>query len=194
MNTKVNPFQILWMMRHNTYIENISQLSHSIQCANLAKRDNHRHSLVLACLFHDLGHYDGFKNRFQSMVSDTNKYLGIKNHEYVSYSLLKQEGFPEETCQFVKNHVLSKRYLCTVDKNYYNKLSDQSKSTFKVQGGFLSDKQLLSFEKSKYFSGSIILRTYDDLSKEACDKSQDELYKELMLFKEDYELSKTWGY
>lgn len=175
---KLNPFQMIWRMRNNTYIENISQLSHAIQCANLAEKNNHRKSIVLACLFHDIGHYD-VDHKVTPMLSDTNRYLGVKNHEYISYSVLKQFGYDEETCQYVKNHVLSKRYLCTVDKNYYNLLSEQSKSTFKLQGGFLTDSQLITFERSKYFSGSLIVRSYDEQAKAPETKNEEDLYLEL---------------
>lgn len=177
-----HPFRMLWAMRNNTYIENISQLAHSIQCANLALENDHRKNIVLACLFHDIGHYDIDKEKVVPMIGKDDRYLGVKNHEYVGYKLLKRHGFSDETCHFVKNHVVAKRYLCTVDKDYYNKLSDQSKATFNIQGGVLTDKQLLCFERSKYFSGSIFVRSYDDLAKKPNNMSDEKLFSELCKF------------
>lgn len=168
-----NPFQMMWRMG----FENKMELSHAIQCANLARKNNHRKNIVLACLFHDIGNYNTEK-----------KYTPLKNHEYLGYGILKKNGFDEEICQYVKNHVLSKRYLCTADKRYYELLPEKSKKSFKLQGGFLTDTQMSIFEKSKYFAGSILVRSYDDIANKPENKSLEDLYIELqdiaILYKE----------
>lgn len=175
---------MLWAMRNNTYIEDVSQLNHAIQCANLALKNNHRKSIVMACLFHDIGHFDvGIKDKIKPMMKN-DKYLGVENHEYIGAKILKQNGFCNETCNFVAKHVLAKRYLCTVDKSYYDKLSDQSKNTFHLQGGYLPNNELRHFEESDYYEGSLFVRHYDDLSKESIKMSDDVLYKELKKFKD----------
>ena len=66
-------------------------------------------------------------------------------------------------------HVLAKRYLCTVDNNYFNSLSQASQQSFIIQDGYL-DKfslQLINnkIKHSVHFSNAIKLRTYEDLSK-----------------------------
>ena len=66
-------------------------------------------------------------------------------------------------------HVLAKRYLCTIDTNYFNSLSTASQQSFIIQDGYL-DKfslQLINnkIKHSVHFSNAVKLRTYEDLSK-----------------------------
>lgn len=35
--------------------ENVSQLEHALQCAQLAEKDNFQHDVILGALFHDIG-------------------------------------------------------------------------------------------------------------------------------------------
>lgn len=66
-------------------------------------------------------------------------------------------------------HVLAKRYLCTIDNNYFANLSKASQQSFLIQDGYL-DKYSLQLIKNKlkhnlHFSNALKLRTYEDLSK-----------------------------
>ena len=45
-------------------------------------------------------------------------------------------------------HVLAKRYLCTVDNNYFNSLSQASQQSFIIQDGYL-DKFSLELINNK---------------------------------------------
>lgn len=66
-------------------------------------------------------------------------------------------------------HVLAKRYLCTIDKNYFSNLSTASQHRFLIQHGYL-DKYSLELIKKKikhsvHFFNAVKLREYEDLSK-----------------------------
>ena len=60
---------------------------------------------------------------------------GAKNHEGIGADYLKNLGFPERTCEIVRGHVNAKRYLCWKNPDYFQKLSDASKTTLGFQGG-----------------------------------------------------------
>ena len=62
-------------------------------------------------------------------------------------------------------HVLAKRYLCTVDNNYYESLSIASRKSFEIQGGKIDDDVLKTLENNDTFKNAIKLRKYEDISK-----------------------------
>ena len=62
-------------------------------------------------------------------------------------------------------HVLAKRYLCSIDNNYYENLSDSSKKSFIIQGGPLDKNFINILDKNKKFKNALKLRKYEDLSK-----------------------------
>ena len=66
-------------------------------------------------------------------------------------------------------HVLAKRYLCTVDEEYYSTLSDASKKSFLLQHGHLDNFSLKLINNilntNIHFKNAIRLRKYEDLSK-----------------------------
>lgn len=55
--------------------------------------------------------------------------VGTKDHEIKGGDYAYELGFPEKTVELIKSHVDAKRYLCFVDKNYFENLSDASKET-----------------------------------------------------------------
>ena len=58
------------------------------------------------------------------------KRYGTYNHENIGADWLRNLGFSKKVCAIVRNHVKAKRYKCTINKEYYNKLSLASKATF----------------------------------------------------------------
>jgi len=63
--------------------------------------------------------------------------------------------------------VKAKRYLVYKNKDYYNKLSHASKSTFVFQGGAMSEQEAIIFEASDLFALSLKMREWDESAKEA---------------------------
>lgn len=68
-----------------------------------------------------------------SMIDDDGTYVGKASHEVLGEQYLRQLGFSEKICQLVGAHVMAKRYLTAVDKDYYDGLSQSSKTTLKFQ-------------------------------------------------------------
>ena len=166
--------------------EDVTQLEHTIQCALLAEEFCNKNTcpfkndFILGCLLHDIGHLIFFNNP----EIETMEEYGVMNHEYVGANYLKNLGFNNIVCEFVKSHINTKRYLISTDNSYYNNLSDASKKTFEYQGGKLNKEQIELFKKNKLFLYHIKLREFDDRAK-STDK---ELLKKIssMDYKEYY--------
>jgi 2-amino-1-hydroxyethylphosphonate dioxygenase (glycine-forming) len=141
--------------------EEISQISHMIQTAMLAENNNEPIHLILACLFHDIGHLLQIENK----VNKVNKY-GIKNHEKITKKFLSSHNIPEPIPSLAENHVKAKKYKTFKNPNYFNKLSNASKQTLMFQGGPMTEQEAIEFERDELFEESLRLREYDDKAKE----------------------------
>lgn len=158
-----NVFSLYQKFGDKGYIgEDITQLEHAMQAALLAEKENCGSDVVLAAFLHDIGHLLAFENKNLDLMGD----LGVLKHENVGADYLQKLGFPNKICELVRNHILTKRYLITIDNNYFNNLSDASKKTFEYQGGMCTIKEILEFEQDEYFLLNIKLREWDDKAKE----------------------------
>jgi 2-amino-1-hydroxyethylphosphonate dioxygenase (glycine-forming) len=140
--------------------EEISQIEHGIQAALLAKDENGEEGVILGALFHDVGHLLGLKYSFEMMDN-----LGCKKHEMLGSIVLSHIGFPQITCDIVRNHVISKRYLVSKYPQYYDKLSEASRGTLFHQGGKLNMNEIEEFEKKENFDIFIAMRSWDERAK-----------------------------
>lgn len=156
--------------------ESITQTDHALQCAYLAEKapdishyDNFvKECIIVAALLHDIGHLVGLEYNEMQMKSDkvmNGNSLGIVGHEKIGSEFLKECGMPSLVCELVGNHVLAKRYLCTVNRDYVAKLSDASKETFYMQGGCLTFEETKKFISSNFPELKILLRKFDDEGK-----------------------------
>ena len=145
--------------------EKVTIAEHMIQSAMMAEKAKSKNNLVCSCLLHDYGHF---------ILKDPDE-LVKKNkdgkHEDIGYEYLKN-FFKIEVVEPIKNHVLAKRYLAK-DKKYYNRLSEASIISLKLQGGLLNNKETKLFEKNKFFIESIKLRKFDESAKKADVKIKD---------------------
>ena len=158
-----NVFSLYQKYGDKGYIgEDITQIEHAMQAALLAEKENCDSDVVLAAFLHDIGHLLAFENDNLELMDD----LGVLKHENVGADYLQKLGFSNKICDLVRNHILTKRYLITIDKNYFDNLSNASKKTFEYQGGLCSIKEILEFEQEEYYSQHIKLREYDDKAKE----------------------------
>lgn len=92
--------------------EHISQLEHSLQCANSAKKSGGDDELILAALLHDIGQFlplDEAKD-VQMSIADKGS-VGRVGHELIGEEYLKSLGFGEKVCSLVGSHVAAKRYF-----------------------------------------------------------------------------------
>jgi predicted HD phosphohydrolase len=62
--------------------------------------------------------------------------------------------------------VAAKRYLCTVEADYFSKLSKDSVESLALQGGPMSDAGVIAFQLSPYWKDAVALRRIDELAKD----------------------------
>jgi len=142
------------------YEEEVTQMQHALQAAYLAKQGGHGPALVTAALFHDIGHI--LADDPQEANNPT-----LKNdlHEDIAADYL-QGLFPESVLQAIRLHVAAKRYLCTLKEGYYDKLSQASQKSYRLQGGKMSPAEISAFEAHDYYKEAVLLRAWDDLAKD----------------------------
>lgn len=139
------------------YGEDITQLEHALQCAQLAREDGASDSLVAAALLHDYGHL--FEGRGEQAEHGIDAH-----HEAHGASLLKRWFGPEVT-RPIALHVAAKRHLCATEPGYEDGLSDASRLSLQLQGGRFTPEQRQKFEAAPFAQDAIRLRRYDDAGK-----------------------------
>lgn len=140
--------------------ELVSQLEHALQCAYFAEQSGHSEEVILASLFHDIGHYASTTKQFHMAE------LGIVHHEWIGAKLAYEVGFSAKVALLIGNHVNAKRYLASRKPNYYDRLSEASKGTLAFQGGPMTDNERLTFEKHPLFKEILQVRINDEKGKE----------------------------
>jgi len=140
--------------------EAVTQLEHALQCAELARQNNASDELITASLLHDIGHllHDLPDDASDNGIDDMHELLGNKFlHNY----------FKPAAVEPVRLHVQAKRYLCAVDPNYYETLSEPSKISLQFQGGIMNKEEVVLFEQNEFYKQAVDLRKWDDLAKDA---------------------------
>jgi 2-amino-1-hydroxyethylphosphonate dioxygenase (glycine-forming) len=141
--------------------ENVTQLQHALQAAELAKAKKSDDETILAAFLHDIGHI---------CLEETEPHLwmdsyGAVDHETLGADFLRKIGFSQKVCRLVASHVAAKRYLTSVDQEYYEKLSEASKKTLEFQGGIMSPDEVSQFSNEELFTQFIQLRKWDEEAK-----------------------------
>jgi len=139
--------------------EKVTMTEHMIQTAMLAEKNNSSSSLVCSSLLHDYGHF------ILENPDDLVKKEKDGKHEELGYEFLKMY-FEKDVVEPIKYHVKAKKYLAR-DKKYFNALSEASKTSLKLQGGIMNDKEAKEFEGNEFFEDSIKLRKFDEGAKKA---------------------------
>jgi [1-hydroxy-2-(trimethylamino)ethyl]phosphonate dioxygenase len=153
-------FELYESKGHEPYGESITQIEHALQCAALARDENASDAMVVAALFHDVGHLVvAVQNGLDFAMDEVDD-----DHERVGARVLAPL-FGPAVAQPVSLHVTAKRWRCTREPAYYDRLSEASKLTLKAQGGLLSDDECLRFEEHPGFPDALSLRTWDDEGK-----------------------------
>lgn len=137
--------------------EPVSQLEHAIQAAQLAERVGETDEVIIAALFHDIGH--------MIESEETMGGYGNADHEGLGAEYLKNLGFSNTVCNLVRGHVQAKRYLTYKHPSYYDKLSDASKQTLEYQGGRMTEAEADAFEKDPLFDKHLKMRAWDEQAK-----------------------------
>ena len=138
----------------------VSQKEHALQSADLAVKRGLGDRLVIAALFHDLGHLlvGEDVNLAEQGVDDL--------HEEASANALAKL-FGNDVAEPVRLHVAAKRYLCAVNPAYYDKLSEDSRQSLLLQGGPMSPAEVAAFDKLEHRAAALALRMIDDEAKVA---------------------------
>ena len=138
--------------------ENVTQLEHALQCAELAEKKKFSKEMITAALLHDIGHllYEG-EDPIHKGKDGYHEELGA---DYLS------EFYNEEVTRPIRAHVDSKRYLSAVEKEYYNLLSEASKISLHAQGGPFTKEEAEKFINKPFMKEAVKLRRFDDLAKE----------------------------
>jgi len=139
--------------------EPISQLEHALQAAAKAEAVGADIPVILAALFHDIGHLIAP----QAPQMDG---LGTIDHEHLGADYLVQMGCTEDLALLVRSHVQAKRYLCARNPGYHHRLSDASRGTLQFQGGPMAEDEAIRFEALPRFKDILRLRAWDEAAKD----------------------------
>ena len=157
--------------------ENISQLNHMTQAAELAKKESNDIEVILAALLHDIGHLCK-KNGVIETIED----CGVKSHEKLGAEFLRQQGFSEKVATLVEGHIQAKRYLTYKHPKYYKDLPEASKKTLEYQGGKMTVLEAVGFEQDPLFWLQIKMRFWDEAAKEENYPTPNlDAYKQMMI-------------
>jgi len=140
-------------------LSDVNQMQHALQSAHLAETRGATPALVLACLFHDIGHFRGRQD-------DALAERGVDDLHEVAGARLLAKVFGSEVAEPVSLHVTAKRYLCTIDPGYYGRLSADSVRSLDLQGGVMNDGERRNFESEPYSDDAIFLRKCDEDAKD----------------------------
>ena len=138
--------------------EAVSQLEHALQCACLAETNNSSPELITASLLHDFGHL------VHNLGEDAAERGIDDRHEYRALGYLKTM-FGNAVTEPIRMHVNAKRYLCAVNKDYWDSLSPASKTSLELQGGIFTQNEVKEFINCPYAVDAVKLRIWDDLAK-----------------------------
>jgi putative nucleotidyltransferase with HDIG domain len=157
-------FALLATARTLGYVgEPVSQLEHALQAAHLAVRARADKDLVLAALFHDIGH-------LCDSDAPTMGSVGVVDHERLGADYLRRVSFSARIADLVSLHVCAKRYLIATRPSYLRTLSEASLETLSYQGGPLDREACARFEADALSSDALRLRAWDEAAKvpDAC--------------------------
>jgi putative nucleotidyltransferase with HDIG domain len=140
--------------------EEVSQLQHALQAAQLARDSQCDNETIIAALLHDIGHMCSDKNAEQMAG------FGTAQHEMIGGKFLRDRGFGQKVIAIVQGHVNAKRYLCYKNPTYYNALTIASKETLKFQGGPMNVQEAEMFQANPSFNEILLVRSFDEKAKD----------------------------
>jgi phosphonate degradation associated HDIG domain protein len=151
-------FRLYETRGHERYGEDVTQLQHALQCADLAERDGAPPALIAAALLHDVGHllHRDAGAAYAARVDDRHERLG---------AAALARAFGPEVVRPVALHVEAKRWLCRVEPGYWDTLSDASKTTLRMQGDSMDAAEAAAFEADPHAEDAVRLRRWDEAAK-----------------------------
>jgi predicted HD phosphohydrolase len=156
------------------YGEDLSLERHMLQSAAMARSLGASDSVVAAALLHDIGY---FLHAGAETSIDEGRNI---EHEALGATWLSS-AFSAEVTAPIALHVEAKRYLCAVEPDYYDHLSQASRLSLTVQGGVMSPEEAIAFAAHPALEAAVLLRRCDDLGKDVrVPKGAIEDYRELL--------------
>ena len=143
----------------HTYDEQLSQMDHAIQCAELARQSGASDDLIIASLLHDIGHLLELESKSGNVNIDINDRHEATGTRYLARSFGSGVTAP------IALHVDAKRYLCAVEPTYFDTLSEGSVRSLELQGGPMTDEEARRFEGLPGFEDAVSLRRWDEQGK-----------------------------
>jgi predicted HD phosphohydrolase len=145
--------------------EPVTELAHSLQCAELARDAGADEELQLACLLHDVGRFAVDPRLiFDKKDRATGASLDAKGHHDVGADLIAPY-VPERVAWLVRMHADAKRYLCAVEPAYWDTLTPGSRYTLTLQGGVMTPEAVSALTRHPRLADAVRLRRWDDLAK-----------------------------
>ena len=155
-----------WMQEAGgtNYDPSVTQFEHALQSAALAAAvPGASKALIAAAFLHDVGHLLAGEH-----AGEDSFLMQDVRHELIGASWLSRVFGPDVT-EPVRLHVDAKRYLCTTDAGYHERLSASSKRSFEMQGGGMCAAELARFHAQPHAEAALLLRQIDDTAKvKAC--------------------------
>ncbi len=139
--------------------ETVSKLDHALQAAYFALRSEHSQDVVIASLFHDIGHC--VLNEKVKKVDES----AAMSHKEIAAKQMIEWGFSEKIATLVYNHVDAKRYLAACNRKYQSQLSELSQKNLESQGGPMDPSEMIKFAEGPYFRESLQVRTNNERAK-----------------------------
>ncbi|GDX27944.1 hypothetical protein LBMAG13_03680 [Actinomycetes bacterium] len=143
------------------YSEDVTQISHALQCATLAQDSGASDELIVAALLHDIGHLIDLAEN----GSTTTAFEIDAKHEAIGAQSLSKLFRPDVTAP-IALHVDAKRWRCATDLLYHGTLSQASVASLVLQGGPMSTDEQRRFESHPQSGAAIQLRNWDDTGKD----------------------------
>jgi predicted HD phosphohydrolase len=134
--------------------EAVTALDHALQCAARARAVGAADEVVLAALLHDVGH----------LITDVEE-SPLTHHGLWGARFLRP-FVPAKVTWLVEHHVMAKRYLCTVDREYAKSLSLGSLRSWIRQGATLDPETRRELERQPWLPDVLAMRRWDDAAKE----------------------------
>jgi predicted HD phosphohydrolase len=145
--------------------EPVTELAHSLQCAELAQEAGADEDLQLACLLHDVGRFavdprQIFDKKDRTIGADAD----ARGHHEVGADLIAP-WVPARVAWLVRMHADAKRYLCATEPAYLDTLTPGSRYTLTLQGGVMANDEAARLARHPWLADAVRLRRWDDLAK-----------------------------
>ncbi len=138
--------------------EPVNMGQHMLQGATIAEQNDQPEEIIVGALLHDIGHFTSEFGTFS--MDDTED----RHHEDAGAEVLER-FFPSVITDCVRYHVAAKRYLCATRPEYFRRLSEASIHSLNLQGGPMTEAEVVEFEKNPNLDQIVAVRYLDDAGK-----------------------------